>query len=174
MRPSGCSSSPGFARIPDGVSASLDGDRLLLANGECLTGVRMTPERLKALTETARENLSVELDHFARNTLEYLNNEKSLLFDAIVAPELRTRFTDRHVLIIVRGEGYKDDLAMLGDYLRDMRPILLAVDGGADALLEARLRPDVILGDMDSISDSALRCGAELIVHAYPVGDAYI
>ncbi len=160
-----------FAHITDGAAATLEGASLRLANGECFTGSLMTPERLATQIEAARANLSVELDHFARNTLEFLNNEKSLLFDAIEAPEMRTRFTDRHVLIIVRGEGYKDDLAMLGDYLRDVRPILLAVDGGADALLEARLRPDVILGDMDSISDSALRCGAELIVHAYPKGD---
>ena len=86
-------------------------------------------------------------------------------------PKLTTRFANRHVLIVVRGEGYKDDLALLHDYLLDTRPVLLAVDGGADALLEARLKPDVILGDMDSVSDSALRCGAELIVHGYAQGD---
>ena len=73
---------------------------------------------------------------------------------------------------MVRGEGYKEDLALLREYLRDARPVLLAVDGGADALLEARLKPDIILGDMDSVSDAALRCGAELIVHGYARGDA--
>lgn len=84
---------------------------------------------------------------------------------------MKTSFADRHVLIVVRGESYKEDLAMLRDYLSDVRPVLLAVDGGADALLEAKLRPDVILGDMDSITDAALRCGAELIVHGYSKGD---
>ena len=117
--------------------------------------------------QAAHANLSTELDHFARNTLEFLDNEKGLLFDPVEVPKLKTRFAGRHVMIVVRGEGYKDDLALLHDYLRDTRPILLAVDGGADALIEARLKPDVILGDMDSVSDSALRCGAELIVHGY-------
>jgi uncharacterized membrane-anchored protein len=121
--------------------------------------------------EAARENFNTELDHFTRNTLDYLNNEKGLLFDPIDAPPLKTRIEGKHVLIVVRGEGFKEDLAMLGDYLRDVRPILLAVDGGADALLEARLRPDIILGDMDSVSDTALRCGAELVVHGYARGD---
>jgi uncharacterized membrane-anchored protein len=46
------------------------------------------------------------------------------------------------------------------------------VDGGADALLENGFRPDLILGDMDSVSDEALLCGAELVVHAYPDGRA--
>jgi len=48
----------------------------------------------------------------------------------------------------------------------------VAVDGGADALLEAGYRPDVIVGDMDSVSDATLRYGAELVCHAYRGGDA--
>jgi|SRR5579871_2860384 len=161
----------GFDAAPDGKPAILDEDCLRFENGVCLHGERLTLERAQEQMEAARANLSVELDHFARNTLDYLNREKGMLFDPIDAPSLRTRFADRHTLIVVRGEGYKEDLAMLSDYLQDARPILLAVDGGADALLEARLRPDVILGDMDSVSDAALRCGAELIVHGYAKGD---
>jgi uncharacterized membrane-anchored protein len=156
-----------FATIGDGAQAILDGDTLRLTTGGCVAGMLLTPERAEMLLEVSRANLSAELDRFARNTLDYLNREKSLLFDTIDVPPLKTRFADKHVLIVVRGEGYKEDLAMLSDYLRDVRPVLLAVDGGADALLEVRLRPDVILGDMDSVSDAALRCGAELIVHGY-------
>ena len=157
----------GFQAVKDGSSATLDGDMLRLDGGNCLKGVPLTRELLQEQMTAASANLSSELDHFARNTLKYLEGEKGLLFDPIEVPKLRTRFSDRHVMIVVRGEGYKDDLALLGDYLRDTRPILLAVDGGADALLEARLVPDVILGDMDSVSDEALRCGAELVVHGY-------
>ena len=125
------------------------------------------------MMEAARANLSVELDNFARNTLEYLNNEKALLFDPIDVPRLKTSFQDKHVLIVVRGEGYKDDLALLKEYLRDARPVSA---GGrrrrgrpAGSALETR---HVILGDMDSVSDAALRCGAELVVHGYAKGDA--
>jgi uncharacterized membrane-anchored protein len=160
-----------FAAAPDGRQAFLEGDSLRFVDGPCLPGERLTAERVCAQMDAARANLSVELDGFVRNTLEYLNNEKALLSDPIDVPRLKTRFADRPVLIVVRGEGYKRDLAILRDYLTDARPVLLAVDGGADALLEARLRPDVILGDMDSVSDAALRCGAELVVHGYPQGD---
>ena len=161
-----------FDAISDGSAVTLTGDCLRLENGTCVHGTVMTPELVAQQMEAARANLSVELDHFARNTLEYLNNEKSLLFDPLDVPALRTSFQNKHVLIVVRGEGYKDDLALLNQYLRDARPVLLAVDGGADALLEARLKPDIILGDMDSVSDAALRCGAEIIVHGYARGDA--
>jgi uncharacterized membrane-anchored protein len=160
-----------FDNTAEGQAGVLAEERVRLESGGCLVGTRMTEERLAALLEVAQANLYHELDRFARNTLEYMNTEKSLLFAPLDIPALRTRFQDRHVLIVVRGEGYKEDLALLRDYLRDARPVLLAVDGGADALLEAKLRPDVILGDMDSVSDAALRCGAELIVHGYAKGD---
>ena len=164
--------SEAFDLAPDGQTATLLDNALRFENGVCLKGELLTGEQIEAQMEAARANLSVELDHFARNTLEYLNNEKALLFDPIDVPRLRTSFQNKHVLIVVRGEGYKEDLALLREYLRDAHPVLLAVDGGADALLEARLKPDIILGDMDSVSDAALRCGAELIVHGYARGDA--
>jgi len=160
-----------FEGVQDGAMAALEGDTLRFDDGRCVQGLLLTPELLSEQLEAAHANLSLELDHFARNTLAYLDNEKGLLFDAIDVPKLTTRFANRHVLIVVRGEGYKDDLALLHNYMLDTRPVLLAVDGGADALLEARLKPDVILGDMDSVSDRALRCGAELVVHGYARGD---
>ena len=71
------------------------------------------------------------------------------------------------MLVVVRGYRYREDLRALRPYIREYRPVMLAVDGGADALLEAGYRPHVIIGDMDSVSDEALCSGAELVVHAY-------
>jgi uncharacterized membrane-anchored protein len=51
--------------------------------------------------------------------------------------------------------------------VRDFKRVLVGVDGGADAILEAGWKPDLIVGDMDSVSDEALRSGAELVVHGY-------
>jgi uncharacterized membrane-anchored protein len=104
--------------------------------------------------------------------MTHLREEGGLLTGDLELPRTRTKFRDRHVLIVVRGSTYRKDLRALDAYIRGVRPILVGVDGGADALLEAGLKPDVILGDMDSASDEALRSGAELIVHAYPDGTA--
>src|SRR5205823_6538333 len=71
-----------------------------------------------------------------------------------------------------RGTSYRKDLRALRAYVRDVRPVLVGVDGGADAILEAGWKPDVVLGDMDSAGDEVLRSGAELVVHAYPDGRA--
>jgi uncharacterized membrane-anchored protein len=104
--------------------------------------------------------------------MRYLREEGQLLAEGIQLPQLKTRFRDRHALVVARGPGYKKDLAIVRAYVRDFKPVLVAVDGGADALLEAGYRPDVIVGDMDSVSDAALQTGAELVVHAYEDGAA--
>ena len=112
------------------------------------------------------------LQDFADNTLRYLRDEGKLLAEGIDFPTLETSFRDRHALVVARGPGFKRDLKIVRGYVRDFRPVLVAVDGGAEALVEEGWRPDVIVGDMDSVTDSTLRCGAEILVHAYREGHA--
>src|SRR4029079_19374939 len=114
-----------------------------------------------------RGRVTNSLSEFAENTLQHLKAEGSLLAEGIEFPHMKTRFRDRLALMVARGPGYKGDLRSVRPYVRDFKPVLIAVDGGADALLDAGYTPDVIVGDMDSVSDDALRCGAELLVHAY-------
>jgi uncharacterized membrane-anchored protein len=122
--------------------------------------------------EDAKLGIGEQLDAFARNTIEYLENEKALLTEGVGLPPVRTDLHHRHVMVVVRGYDYKEDLNTLKPYVREMHPVLIGVDGGADAIIEAGFKPDIIIGDMDSVSDSALRSGAELLVHAYPDGRA--
>ena len=104
--------------------------------------------------------------------MDYLRRERDLLLDGVGVPEIRTNLAGRHVLIVVRGYDYRQDLAVLKHYIREFRPILIGVDGGADALRENGYTPHLIVGDMDSVSDEVLRCGAEVVVHAYSDGFA--
>jgi uncharacterized membrane-anchored protein len=96
--------------------------------------------------------------------------EKDIILGEVDVPGIRTRIRGRHCVIAVRGSNYLEDLAAVGSYIREVRPVLIGVDGGADALLDAGLTPDMIIGDMDSVSDKALSSGAELVAHAYPDG----
>ncbi len=155
----------------EGKQATIEGGTIRLADGLHGTGARMTQTIIAEHLEAARANLGRELDAFARNTLEYLAEEKALLLDPVDVPDLDTPMKGRHVMVVVRGEGYKEDLRTIASYARDVKPVLIGVDGGADALLEVGLRPDMIVGDMDSVSDAALRCGAELVVHGYVRGE---
>jgi len=156
-----------------------EGDELTIAVGavsaggrEVMRGHQLGVAELERRLDEQRERVDQALAQFAENTVAHVRGETDLLTGAIELPPTRASFRDRHVLIVVRGEGHRDDLQALRAYIRDVRPVVVAVDGGADGCLEAGLRPDVILGDMDSARDEALRCGAELVVHAYPDGRA--
>jgi uncharacterized membrane-anchored protein len=129
-------------------------------------------EELERRFEDQRGRVDAALVEFVENTVAHIRQETDLLTGSVEFPATRTTFRDRHVLIVVRGDRHRRDLKALRAYIRDVRPVVVAVDGGADGALAAGLKPDVILGDMDSASDRALCCGAELIVHAYPDGRA--
>lgn len=133
-------------------------------------GVRQTQETNAANMEAAKASLGVQIEAFTANTMEYLRRERNLLLEAVGVPELKTNLAGRQVLMVVRGYNYKEDLQMLRPYIREYRPVLIGVDGGADALLENGLKPDLIVGDMDSVTDTALKSGAEIVVHAYTNG----
>ncbi len=135
-------------------------------------GVVLDLERVAAETEARRREVGEALERFAHNTIEHMREERELLAGRIELPRFTTEFRDRSTLLVTRGAGHERDLRALRPFIRDRRPLMIAVDGGADALLECGLRPDMIVGDMDSASEQALRCGAELVVHSYPDGRA--
>ena len=159
--------------MAEGDRLVVDGDRLLDAEGAVVTsGTLLTTEVLEVQLEQARAGLSDQIDAFTLNTMTYLREEKELLLEGVGVPEIRTRIEGRHVLIVVRGYNYRGDLDVLRPYISEYKPLLIGVDGGADALLEAGYKPNMIIGDMDSCSDAALQSGAELVVHAYRDGRA--
>lgn len=161
-----------FDAVREGETVRLDGPSLYAGEREICTGTRQTVDSITAATEEARTGLAVQIEAFADNTMEYLKRERELLIDGVGVPNIHTDLENRHVLVVVRGSRHREDLATLRPYIREYRPVFMAVDGGADALLEAGYTPDMIVGDMDSISDEALTCGAELVVHAYRDGRA--
>jgi len=161
-----------FELLRDGDRATVNGDAVLVDDRPLLRGRILSIEELERQREGQRERVNEALAEFAENTVAHVRGETDLLTGSIEFPSTRASFRDRHVLIVVRGDRHRRDLKALRAYIRDVRPIVVAVDGGADGVLEAGMKPDVILGDMDSASDEALRCGAELIVHAYPDGRA--
>ncbi len=161
-----------FQAVEEGHPVRLDGDTLYAGTSPVAKGRLQTAATVAAAMDEARAGLAVQLEEFAGNAMEYLRLERELLLDGVGVPEISTPIEGRHVLIVVRGYHYKEDLQTLRPYIREYRPILMGVDGGADALLEAGYVPDVIVGDMDSVSDRALCSGAELVVHAYRDGRA--
>ncbi|KEO82348.1 putative cytokinetic ring protein SteA [Tumebacillus flagellatus] len=161
-----------LTRLADGGRVLVQEDQLFCADELLGTVTWLDEEAVLALMARSMKNLRGELELFVENTLTYANQEKSFFLSELPGVALKTAMQNRHVLVVVRGPTYRDDLRAIASYIQDVRPVLVGVDGGADALLEAGFQPALIVGDMDSVSDEALACGAELIVHAYPDGRA--
>jgi uncharacterized membrane-anchored protein len=172
-------------KVHEGDPVRLDGDRLFV--GDRLVGVGLAQDEATVLGAMGRAQLALaeRFESFATNTVDFMQRERDLLFGGSGLPPLDHDLSRRPVLVVVRGYNYKEDLAALGSYIRDARPVLVGVDGGADAIIEAGYRPDLILGDMDSVSDSALRLAVsgrrrrfrraaptEVVLHAYEDGRA--
>ncbi|HYI45206.1 MAG TPA: putative cytokinetic ring protein SteA [Actinomycetota bacterium] len=163
-------------QVPEGSRLSVEGEevwrldggtRVLIAKGRALT-----LEEAEKTLDLSKQSIAVELERFAENTISYIKDERDVLLEAARLPEVVTEFAGRQVLIVVRGYRYKEDLAALSSYIREVNPLFIGVDGGADALIDFGLKPDLIIGDMDSVTTEALLSGAELVVHAYPGGHA--
>jgi uncharacterized membrane-anchored protein len=161
-----------FSILHEGEHVRLDDGTLYRGHEAVAKGLSQDSKSVAELMDDARAGLSTQLEAFTANTLEYLRREKDLLLDGVGVPEIHTPMEGKHVLIVVRGYDYREDLVALKSYIREYRPVLIGVDGGADALVENGFVPDLILGDMDSVKDETLKCGAEVVVHAYRDGRA--
>jgi uncharacterized membrane-anchored protein len=159
-------------RLREGEQIRVDGAEIWRGDEVIATGDPLSAEDIQAAMDTARAAIGGELERFAVNTLEYIQREAKLTFEPVDLPPLKTQFRGRHALVVVRGHDYRTDLAALRPYIREYQPVLIGVDGGADALLEMRLKPDIIIGDFDSVSEKALGTGAELIHHVHVDGRA--
>jgi uncharacterized membrane-anchored protein len=161
-----------FAAVKEGTKIRLAGDTVYVGETAVARGTPQDSSSVAALMVEAKSGLSAQLEAFAVNTSEYMSRERELLLEGVGVPAVRTTFRGRHVLVVVRGYDYAADLKTLKHYIHEFKPVLIGVDGGADALLEAGHKPHMIVGDMDAVSDAALTCGAEVVVHAYPDGRA--
>jgi len=148
-------------------------DEMLYIEGERIASLTLlTLETIETALKLAEENLAHQLNAFVDNTLQYAAKEKGLIIDPLPMPETALPIHGAHTLLVVRGKSYKEDLITIMDYIKARKPILIGVDGGGDALLEFGLIPDLLIGDMDSVSDRCLKASMEIIVHAYPNGEA--
>jgi uncharacterized membrane-anchored protein len=174
-----------FGRLRDGTRVRVHQGELLLDREVVASGRALDPERLSALLEEARTGLSAQLQSFTHNTTEFLRREQELLLHGRGLPELRTRIDGRPVVVVTRGYDYREDLRRLRRFIREQRPVLLGVDAGADALLEAGHRPDILVvgpegldqgsaagGRGTTVSDRALRSAREVVLHADTSGHA--
>jgi len=161
-----------FDQVREGQQVRLEGEILYCGDAVAAKGTRQSAESVATDMAIAKEGLAKQLKAFVTNTFEYIDRDPDLLVEGIRIPPLRTRLAGKHALVVARGYHYHEDLQALRAYIREFKPVIIAVDGGANALIEAGYWPNIIVGDMDSVSDKALKSGAEIVVVAYRNGHA--
>ena len=175
--------SEAFSKLHDGTPARIHDGQLFVKDEPVVSGKELSVDEITAMMEEARGGLSTQLQSFTHNTTEFLRREQDLLLHGEGAPDLRTRLAGRPVMVVVKGYDYRDDLRGLRRYIREQRPVLIGVDAGADALLEAGHRPDIVVigenglapgtrADGSTVSDKALRGAKEVVLHSDRAGRA--
>jgi uncharacterized membrane-anchored protein len=174
-----------FTRLRDGSRVRVHGGAVIVGEETVLTGHELTAEEIGTLMDEARSGLSTQLQSFTHNTTEFLRREQELLLHGQGVPKTGTLIEGRPVVVVVRGYDYREDLRRLKRFIREQRPVLVGVDAGADALMAAGHRPDIVVigedglaqgsrsGDAGStVSDKALRGAREVVLHADRSGRA--
>jgi len=161
-----------WEKAQEGDEIEIYGGNIYKGQEKIGSGEILDINKINEKIDSTYKNLDEELDKFVQNTLHYAQKEKGLITGKVKIPEIDTSIKGRHVLVVVRGQKYKEDLKTIISYIKEVKPVIISVDGGADAITEFGFKPDLIIGDMDSVSDEALKSEAELIVHAYPDGRA--
>ena len=161
-----------FERVNELDSLKIIDEKIFLNDELIGEGIVLSKELVYKELDIAGSNFGTELESFVKNTLSYISKEKNIILKPSELPDLDTKITNKHCLVVIRGENYKEDLKAIRSYIYDVKPILIGVDGGADALVELGFTPDIIVGDMDSVSDNALKQAKEIVVHAYNNGKA--
>ncbi|KQY54412.1 MULTISPECIES: putative cytokinetic ring protein SteA [unclassified Nocardioides] len=160
-----------FRALKDGRSVRLHQGSVFAGEETVASGRVLDADLLNIELGDARSGMGSQLDSFTHNTSEFLRREQDLLLHGRGAPRLGTKMAGRPVVVVVPGPDHEDELKGLRRYLREQRPVLVAVDAGADALLAAGMKPDVVVmsspnsadSDETRVSPKALR-GAEDVV----------
>ncbi|QGU01926.1 hypothetical protein CKALI_05275 [Corynebacterium kalinowskii] len=157
----------------DGKKVRLTEDgQLFLGERSIASGAVVTPESAEASFTDAQQTLVDHMEAFFGNTIQFLHSESPLLIDGLGIPDTGVNFADRKVLVLSPGQGHRDQLKRLRNFIREYEPVLIGVDGAADTLVESGYTPDLIVGDPSNIGNDALRSGAKVVLPAGPDGHA--
>ncbi|MFN7251128.1 MAG: putative cytokinetic ring protein SteA [Anaerobacillus sp.] len=167
--------------IEEDLEDDLEGKLILVKEDHLFEGIngswvkvcklsRYSYSQLRQLKLLANTHFAEQFKKFVGNSLDYGDKELDQFIREVENLPVLRQFLGKEVLIVARGANYERDLMLLKPFIKKKRFITIAVDGGADGLMKIGVKPDYIIGDMDSVSEKSLRSGAQLLVHAYRDG----
>lgn len=155
-----------FSAVRDGAKIRIADNAVHVGDKAVAHGTKQDAQSIAEAMISAKAGLAAQLENFGAGAQQHMQRERELLLDGSGVPEVRTQFKGRHVVLVANGFEHKTDLKALKHYIREFHPVLVGINGGADALLAAGYKPDVVVGDLDDIGEKALRAAGEVVAHA--------
>jgi len=161
-----------FKKIKDGAKIRLHDSGVYSGDRRIVEGVERTDEEIADLMHDAKTGLVAHLEAFAGNTIEFIRSESPLLIDGIGIPNIDVDVYRRHVVVVADGPGAESDLKGLKPFIKEYQPVLVGVAGGADILRANGYRPQLIVGNPETMSADVLKVGAQVVLPADADGHA--
>jgi uncharacterized membrane-anchored protein len=161
-----------FKKIKDGAKVRLHNGGVYSGDRRLIRGTERTDEEITDMMQEAKSGLVAHLEAFAGNTIEFIRSESPLLIDGIGIPDVDIELRRRHVVVVADEEDATDDLKRLKPFIKEYQPVLIGVNSGADVLLKAGYRPQLIVGDPSNLSTEVLKSGAQVVLPADADGHA--
>ena len=161
-----------FKKIKDGARVRVNNGGVYAGDRRIALGTERTDEEIHELMHEAKSGLVAHLEAFAGNTIEFIRSESPLLIDGMGIPDIDVDVNRRHVIVVAEDPSAADDLRALKPFIKEYQPVLVGVGTGADTLRKAGYRPQLIVGDPESMSVEVLRSGAQVVLPADADGHA--
>ena len=161
-----------FKKIKDGARVRLHNGGVYAGDRRIALGTERTSQEIHELMHEAKSGLVAHLEAFAGNTIEFIRSESPLLIDGMGIPDIDVDVNRRHVVVVAEEPSAEYDLKMLKPFIKEYQPVLIGVGMGADILRKAGYRPQLIVGDPDTMSVEVLRSGAQVVLPADADGHA--
>lgn len=153
-----------FARLAETDVVTLregglyDGAQLLVQ------GRALSLEDVRLAMAEARTGLTAQLETFTHNSSELLRREEDVLVNGAGLPMLHTPLDERPA-VVVSAQARPAELSRIKRFVRDQRPVVVAVDDAAAALRKAGVKADVVvLSGADSLPEAKVLRGARDVV----------
>ncbi|MFV0632652.1 putative cytokinetic ring protein SteA [Demequina sp.] len=162
----------GIQGCADGAEAQIEGATVIVDGTAVAEGMRVDGEALAGLTDAASEGMRVQLATFSANALDHVEREADIILDGAGLPDVGIDMAGRQVVVVAAGYQHREQLKQIRSYLRDQRPIMIAIGDAADATLDLASAPHLIVGEVEGVGDQALRAADHVVLHEAHGGDA--
>lgn len=149
----------------DGTDVTIEGGLITPLDGEAVQGTHLTREAIETAMESAADGMHVQLASFTANAMDVVAHDAGVLLDGKDIPQTGVSLDGKHVVVVAPGYHHVEQLAAIKRYVRERKPVFIAVGEAADVVASSSRPPTIILGNVESVSEKVLGSAKAIVVH---------